>query len=978
MPRRLPDSLQGVLIILLTIGLCVSCKPKAPAPPTPSAPPEPDPPISYSLEVRPILAQNCFPCHGTLDSANQSGIRLDSALHATAIRAESGAAPIVPGDPRSSALLQKLFIVNPDDDPLRTDRAHTVTAKNHATLTRWIKQGGSYEAHWAFQSLPTTPPEPATVQDQEEEPTRPLTPRDWLRRATLDLTGLLPSPAELQALESALKGGTDPPVLYRQSTDRLLESPAFGEHLASLWLQFARYADHLDPTDQTLHSQWPYRDWVVNAFNSNLPIDQFLTHQLAGDLSPNPTQDQLLATAFQRLHPLPPAPGKTDSAAQSASLRTESFARTFLGLDLRCAKCHQHPHDPLSPSDYTALSAFFDQIGESGIHPGTPPAPSILLPTIEQAAQLHAATQAEGVAVAALAKSSKASEEAFLAWLGNPDKLPLISDLIGAFTFDGANDSSPNQALTGTGHALHPGLPTTTGIRGKALKLDGSTPILFPELYRFHQSDAWTVSFWIFLPPEQEQASAILLSRSNQQHQGLELRLDEDRLDARFNRDWPGSALGIRSAAPILTAGHWHQIAWSHDGSGTAAGLRLHLDGRSVKTTITADHLWKDLGTGPDTPLRLGAHPNATGPKDALLDDFQVFSRALTNIELAHLYDGRSLTDAIAAGNAKLLRNYYESSIHEESRRLMQSLPALRKAITLAEAPVLEVSIMRELPLEDPLNLPKPLYDHLQSRTTPGFLPPLLLPTQSPIHLHPNRASLAFWLTRSDHPLTARVFVNRVWANFFAHGLVDSLENLGLASSAPSDPTHLDRLTQDFIAHHWDLKHLCRQIVLSTAYHQAPTRPLDPIRFRDQALAAVDLLDRASGGPPQPSFRRSLYTPWFRTTSATTKEPSLCPATPSSPPPVPGPKPLQEAERLAVAQALSSQLFELDAKSDTARLTHVFRTLTSRPPTIDELAKLGELCRTQKTKHSTTQSPEQALWTAICESLLKHPGIASK
>ena len=215
-----------------------------------------------------------------------------------------------------------------------------------------------------------------------------------------------------------------------------------------------------------------------------------------------------------------------------------------------------------------------------------------------------------------------------------------------------------------------------------------------------------------------------------------------------------------------------------------------------------------------------------------------------------------------------------------------------------------------------------------------------------------------------------------MWANFFGHGLVDSLENLGIASSAPSDPVHLDRLTQDFIAHHWDLKHLCRQIVFSAAYQQSPSRPLDPIRFRDQALAAAGLLDRSSGGPPTSSFRRSVYTPWLRTTSPDAKQPSLCPASPSGPLPVPSPQPLQNAERLAVAQALSSQLFELDAKSDTARLTHAFQTLTARPPTIDELAKLGELCRAQKIKHST--STEQMLWSEICSLLLDQPEIARR
>jgi len=945
MPRLLSHS------ILLMAMACAACGPK----PTPPAPPaKPDPPISYSAEIRPILAAQCFSCHGQHSARNKSGVRLDTRQHATTIRPESGGQPIFPGDLRRSSLLHKLFAVDPAAAQAPTDATHTVTREHYDLLQRWITQGANYEPHWAFQPLLAEIPLPDTA--ASTWPRFPLdqfilanlkraapasTPQDWLQRTARDLTGLPPDPALRAAFEQTLLTDGEEAAMRDEALDELLASPAFGEHMATIWLQHARYSDDLAPN--LPNGQSPYRDWVVKAFNANLPLDQFLTAQLAGDLLPNPTRDHLLATAFNRLHPL--GTTSADPVYESAAKRTESFARAMLGLDFRCAKCHEHPYDPLPPADYNALLSFFDGIGERPLPPtpGIISTPSILVPTPEQAEQLLAVTLAETNAINALAEATTVGEQAFSDWLANPEKLPLISDLLAAFTFDETGDRSPNRILGGTGHALHTGLPPAPGIRGKALTLDGQNPVLFPDLFLFDRSDAFTFAFWLQLPTLPEHP-VTLLSRRETDGRGLQLLLSEGHLAARLVRSWPGNALGIHASSANFTPGTWHQIVWSYDGSSTAAGLRLHLDGLPLESTTTAASIWKELLIDDSTPLQVGNDPDLQG---ALLDDLQVFSRALTPLEIANLFDGRSLTEAIAADDPDQLRPYYFSSINPETRQLRRSLPALRRAVVAAESPLPEVSIMREA------------FVPSHPRATPPFLPDFH-PNADP----PTRLDLAHWLTEPSHPLTARVLVNRLWANFFGHGLVATDEDFGLHGAAPTNPALLDWMARDLIDHNWDLKRLCRQIVLSAAYRQTQQRLADPIRLRDQILAATALLGAETADGP---ITRSLYSTWPLPPAP--DSPSDCPSSPTAPPPLTAPAPLSDVEEATVIRLITTTALQEAPPHDAGRLTLLLTAIHGSPPTIDALAESAALLR--ELKANPDNSPDAVLWPRVCTILLK-------
>jgi hypothetical protein len=653
-----------------------------------------------------------------------------------------------------------------------------------------------------------------------------------------------------------------------------------------------------------------------------MPYDQFLTCQLAGDLLDHPTRDQVLATAFNRLHRLTAEGGSIaeEWMAENASDRVHTFGTAILGLTVECCRCHDHKYDPISMRDYYSLSAFFNSIDENGMYDNAAkvPSPSMLLPTAEQEAQLAAARNKVAECENSLGKTIEAGHDRFEAWLAKP-AVSGEQDLSGYFTFDADLAHIPNQASNAKGEGNAAGLPGVEGQRGRAIRFDGDRGADISGVFAVDRWTEFSLDFWI-RDRARNAKPVVVLQRTfgtDVGYNGFDLMLEDGILSARMYRVWPGNGIGVRARTPIAR-NDWQHIAITYDGSSTAAGLKVFLNGQPLATDILRDHMQKSamvtiFGNG---HLTLGQRFRDRGFKDGDLDELRIYDRALTPLEIANSHDGKSLAAAATEPRAHRddLSAFYFSAIDNDARKASQQLRDARRQLVEAEEAMHEIPVMQEMPQPRPtFILARGRYDAPKTeanRVGRDTFAKLLIPF--PKNAPRNRLGLAHWLTDPHHPLTARVFVNRMWARFFGRGLVTTPENFGQQGALPTHPELLDWLSRDFVDHGWDIKRLCRTVVLSATYRQdsrcaselrerdlenlllarGPSRRLSAEQIRDVALAASGLLDRKMGGPPvspyQPGgdlwreantmspayqqstgrdlYRRSLYSVWKRTT----------------------------------------------------------------------------------------------------------------
>lgn len=1022
-----------------------------------------DPPIDFNQHVRPILSDKCYYCHGPDAETRQADLRLDTA---------DGARDII----ESGDFLDRVSSSDPDIHMPPPDSKLTLSSEEKRVLKAWVEQGAQYDVHWAFKQLPAQVAVPSTdddwprstldrftlqrMQEQGLQPSPAADPVRWLRRVTLDLTGLPPTLPELQKFASDMKNGGRQGACER-AVDRLLGSPAFGEHMAVAWLDAARYADSYGYQSDKLNTQWPYRDWVVRAFNDNLPYDDFLTWQLAGDLLPNPTVDQLTATAFNRIHRLNNEGGAVfeEWRIENVSDRVHTFGTAVLGLTMECCRCHDHKYDPLPMREYYSLSAFFNSIDESGVYDRTQkvPCPSLLLPTDEQRQHKAAALQQ----IAALEQQQQAiSTEVrrrFAEWKTTDafTAPPVLADLRLALSFDrpfdnslkkiyhpsqsdrswapaldlvdvtdcriprlpvkdaadaqtttvgpadnsSANDASADTPSDGQPTELPTGLPPR-----RALVLDGERGITTSGIEPF---DRWTpFSVVVTLKQQQPVSQRSLIAHHTRGtdcgYNGWDLTIVDGHLESRLYRVWPGNAIGVRTEKPI-PKDQWQQIAATYDGSSTAAGLKLFLNGQPLTTVILRDSVKKSANVKVDHggEFVVGQRFRARGLDGGLIDDVRVYLRDLTATELSWLAGGTWQADNL---------DYYQSAIDGPARALAAKLQTARQALVMAEEAMNEIPVMQETAPRPTHILARGQYDaptDESTRVERGV--PAALGIAFPKTAARDRLGLAGWVTHPDHPLTARVAVNRLWGHFFASPLVTTPENFGRQGALPTHPELLDWLARDFVSHGWDVKRLCRQVVLSATYQQASAFPageakdpenrylargpayrLSAEQIRDVALAASGLLDNRQGGPPvspyQPGkdlwresngmspafeqsvgrdlYRRSLYSVWKRTVplpnmmafDASAREVCAMKRARTN-------TPLQalvllndvqfvEACRQLAARALTA------ADTPEEQIRTAFRALTSRTPDAGELRLLKQLRESESLWFS--HHPDQA------------------
>ncbi len=838
--------------------------------------------VGYNKDIRPILSDKCFQCHGPDANKRKADLRLD--IREEAIKAEA----FVPGKPAESELVTRIHETNPKEVMPPPKSPRQLTDAERKTLEQWIAQGADYQPLWSFTPLPASVPvpEPASKDwavneidrfisarlDQEKlKPSAPASPERWLRRATFDLTGLPPEQKDLDAFLADKS-----PDARAHVVDRLLASTRYGEKMAVDWLDVARYADSFGYQSDIETQAWPYRDWVIGAFNQNLPWDQFITWQLAGDLLPNPTREQLIATAFNRIHRKTQEGGSVEAEFRQDGIsdRVHTVGTAFMALTFECTRCHDHKYDPLTMKDYYSMGAFFNSIDEWGLLHGNgsiQPNPSLFLTTPEQDKSISDQTNAIAAAEKALADQQASREPAFQAWLAAPSADAV--DLSGSYDLDAADkDGFANAA-----DPKRPGKSDTKnklvpGHRGQALSFTGDDPLTLGKHQASNCEDSLSVSFWL-KPGELTKRTLVFHDSGGYDpgYNGFELLYEDGHLRWMVSREWPGNCIAIRSKDSV-PLNEWTHVAVSYDGSSKASGLKLFLNGREAPVGIVRDHLTKNSSSG--SGITFGERVRDSGLRNGAVDDIRIYTRPVSPLEVRALHSDKPLGEIIAAtardeaGLAEL-RGYYFAAVDPEIRQALANLKNLRRTLRQTIDGIPELPVMKEMDQPRPTwVLTRGAYDQPTgdplTRSTPPSLPHF--PKDQPL----NRLGLARWLTDPGHPLTARVQVNRAWQHFFGRGLVATTENFGSQGEAPSHPELLDWLARDFISHGWDYKRLCRQIVLSATYGQdskadkelrdkdpanillarGPAKRLAAEDLRDQALALSGLLQPGIGGPP--------------------------------------------------------------------------------------------------------------------------------
>ncbi|MCH2133206.1 MAG: DUF1553 domain-containing protein [Phycisphaerales bacterium] len=953
--------------------------------------------VDFSRDIRPLLSQNCFRCHGPDAAARQADLRLD-VQDVLVQPLPDGTRAIVPGDASASAMFQRMTTAHDDDRMPPADSGLSLTAEEIELVRRWIDQGATWERHWSFipasRSFPGTSDEGVDPIDRhvrealqaaglESSPAADRTTR--LRRITFDLTGLPPAIEEIDAFLA-----DDEPGAWGRVIDRLLESEAYGEHMAAAWLDLARYADTYGYQTDRNRAVWPYRDWVIRSFNDNLPYDQFVTWQLAGDLLPDPTRDQQLATAFNRLHRQTNEGGSVEEEyrVEYVADRVHTYGTAMLGMTTECARCHDHKFDPISQREYYELFAFFDDINECGLYShftNAVPTPTLMLATPEQEERIAAARASVTAAEMGLSSLREQRRPSFESWRNGNASVADIPGLVGHYPMDAIEDNTlVNHADSATPGTVTGEPELVESMHGMGLLLSGENNARFPTVAAFTRSDPFTLSLWIKVPGWTDRAVILHRSRSwtDAGSQGYQLLIEDGHPTWSLVHFWPGNAISIRGTTP-LDLNRWMQITLVSDGSSRADGLSMFIDGEVVDVEIEQDHLTKPITGGGPGAMTIGQRFRDRGFKHGQVDDLRVFNRALTPVEARQLFDERALADAVVAGTEEAF-DYYLATHDQEWMEAREAVQVARRELAGALDQPTEIMTMVEL--EEPRVshvLDRGRYDARLEAVEPDTPASIM---SFPEELPRNRLGLARWTLDRENPLAARVAVNRLWAVLFNTGIVATPEDFGNQGLLPSHPELLDELALDFIDSGWDVKAMLKRMAMSETYQQSsraseahrridpqnrllargPSGRLSAEMIRDHALATSGLLVQRVGGPSvypyQPAglwqeksgsvypqgtgdslYRRSLYTFWKLTSpppsmmifDAAKRDVCLARRQTTSTP-LQALVLLNDPQFVEAARILAERVEQEAGPSTTDRITMAWRLLTSRPPTSNE------------------------------------------
>ena len=951
--------------------------------------------VDFSREVRPVLAEHCLPCHGPDAAARQAGLRLDLRETATA-RGKSGRIPIVPGDPGSSEIIRR---IGAEDHAVRMPPAFAgrpaLAPEQIELLAQWIMDGAGFDEHWAFArprrpAAPAVPAGPWTrraidrfvLQRLDAEgltPSEDAEPAAWLRRMNFDLLGLPATwPETVAFVEDVARRGER---AFEAAVDRALASPRYGERMALDWMDVARYADTHGYNNDSERSMWRWRDWVVDAFNRNHPYDRFIADQLAGDLMPNPTLDQRIATGFNRNHGINSEGGIIDEEyrVEYVADRVRTLGMAWLGITLECARCHDHRYDPISQRDYYRLYAFFNnqpEFGESGRVANA--APILRAPTASQAEKLGALRESA-------ARLEREERRAADSWRPSGADLERLRSVQAAPAADYSNSCGKS------------GLDEVAGQACAATAADGA------EVGDLGPGGDFTLTLW--LHADGTQGDAPLVSAIDYEPDpasavhgaGIQLRLTGNEVELRLSHRFPAYSITVRSDGANIRPDRWHHAAAVYASAADqgamrarANSVRIFVDGREVGTRVLNDDLQSPAKFHEPLLVGLENGPNA-GRFDGRIDELAIWRKALDDGEVRAAFQAVAVPWALDRVGLRREREWLHRALHPEA-----GAEAARRRLFAMRRAVPTTMVMREMNVPRRTRiLHRGLYDAPGEPVDPG-VPEVLLGTW-PRGEPANRLGLAAWLTSPDHPTTARVVVNRLWQQLFGTGLVATSDDFGVRGEAPSHPALLDWLALEFVASGWDVKRLLREITLSSTYRQASTaRPeiqrrdpdnrllargprvrLQAEAIRDQALAVAGLLGSQIGGPSvrpyQPAghfdsvvvgeafpgtvwnqdqgqdlYRRSMYTFWKRTlphplmTAFDAPAREVCTARRAT-----TNTPLQALALMNApvftdaAREVAGRLLAMNADGEDERIRALFRTLLGRNPLPNEVEALA-------------------------------------
>ncbi|MBN3522022.1 DUF1553 domain-containing protein [Algoriphagus lutimaris] len=893
--------------------------------------------LDFNIHVKPILSDKCFACHGPDLAAQKAGLSLHSPEMAFVDLPNSpGKKAITPGSLRKSELFHRIISEEDDFKMPSLESNLTLSAKEKAILIKWIEDGAEYKEHWAFikpekyapptvknESWAKNPIDLFVLSKLEEEVLTPSQEADketLLRRLSLDLIGLPPSSKEIASFLADKSENA-----YEKQVDRLLNSDHYGEKMAMHWMDIARFADTHGYTVDRYRDASPYRDWVINAFNSNLPYDQFITDQLAGDLLPNPTKDQLIATAFNRIHPQNMEGGIVEEEFRVEYVvdRTSTMATAFLALTVGCARCHDHKYDPITQKNFYELSSFFNRVEEAGqiSWDNAMPVPTMLLTDDKKDQMLDYLLSLQNKEEESLEKVIEAEEKAFTDWLNSKAyqrdaNLEFPASQIAYYTFESSIQNKLNPAQKGSmesSEVKNQPPNYVDGVRGKGVKLNGDMWLELGGPGAFSKSEPYSVSIWVNIPKTLT-TGAIFHSGSGAvlyNWRGYHLSLKDNKLEVLMAHSAPYNAITKLSESDI-PRDQWINLTLTYDGSAKAKGLNVFLNGKPFSTITTHDNLYKDILLAGNQPgLQVGAVWRGKGIKGAIADEVSIYDQELSQPEILQIYNQDQYKALLSKAPENLssdekvqLKSFYLNNHSIPYQKKLKSLIASRKAYADSVENIPEMMIMQDMEEPRPTYiLTRGEYNNHGEEVFPNT-PESVLPM--PENLPKNRLGLAQWTTSPENPLTARVAVNRFWQNYFGRGLVATSADFGNQGQLPSHPELLDWLANKFLESGWDVKAMQRLIVTSATYRQAslmskeleekdpdnvllargPAVRLPGELIRDNALFASGLLNPKIGGksvfPYQPEglwrvnsatyvqdkgenlYRRSLYTIWKR------------------------------------------------------------------------------------------------------------------
>jgi cytochrome c553 len=966
----------------------------------------------FASQIKPILANHCWSCHGPDEQSRKADLRLDR--RDDALSAKS----IVPGKASESPLAERIDSTDPDSVMPPPETKKPLTEQQRQLLKDWIDAGAKYSQHWSF-----APPDKTSLAnnglarpvwqriDQQValklrahglNPTDPANPETLLRRVSLDLTGLPPT---LEELDASLKDTSE--NAFEKAVDRLLQSDAYAERMASQWLDLSRYADTNGYNNDEDRQMWPWRDWVINAYRENMPYDQFLTEQLAGDLLPNASLQQQVATGFLRNQGHNTEGGiiQEEYRVEYVADRVHTVATVFLGLSMQCARCHDHKIDPITQAEYYRFFSLVNNLEEkqASYSNFVGAEPFVRVPTAEQIdSKKQLATQLDQLK-SQLQNKEQQIEQTWTAW-AKASSDPVIEETLGTtqkehIDFE-QSSSLASQSLWDKTDAL----VYVAGKQGTAASIENGRFLESKQLGKLKSDRPFSISLWVQVP---SLGSMAILSRMDEamNFRGYDMLLVNGKLEVHLVDTWPSNAMKISSQSTIAP-NQWHHLTLTYDGSKKAAGANLYIDGKSVKFDVPNNNLTGSLET--DKPFHLGLREKSL-PFTGSIDDLRIFDGVLSPVDVERLAQlqlpeskiawARKAWGELTEDQRNLAKSWTREKIDPEHGKLQLQVVELEKKIAGVDQAAPAVMVMREMnPPRETFILKRGQYDQPTTKVEPGIPESLRV---DGIEQPTNRLQLAKWLTHPKNPLTARVAVNRLWEQCFGVGIVRTSEDFGGSGEYPSNPELLDMLALELIESRWDVRAMLKQIVLSKTYRQAsglsqehklkdpenrwfargPRHRLSAEAIRDNALAISGLLVPKVGGPSvkpyQPAglwedvtverrgkyvadtgeglFRRGMYTFWKRTcpppamVSFDAPNREVCVARRSrTNTPLQALVLLNDPTYIEAARAFASDVLKVAQGDELARLNYAYRKALARqirPEEIPAMRELLELAR---------------------------------